>query len=223
MSLVSGNIDINVILSFAFGLIFISVMLGFSVFFPNPTPLQLRVFITTLALAAAGVGAIFPGFLDIDFMPVARAGGALGLFLVVYLLRPTIEKTVPDFKEPTVPPDPVADQYLTFIDAGLVKEAWDAMDPIARERLVPKFDRMEQIYRATRTPLGRTEIRTSIGTDVLTNPSGHPLGLYRILAYRTKFANLTDCRRETVALRATQDLRWRVYTHQIEQTPIPCI
>ncbi len=53
---ITGTIDINTLLAFGFGVAFLIVMLGFAVAFPNPTPFQVRVFMTALATSAAGVG-----------------------------------------------------------------------------------------------------------------------------------------------------------------------
>ena len=39
-------------------------------------------------LAAAGVGAMIPGMIDVTMNPIVRAGGAVALFVLVYLVRP---------------------------------------------------------------------------------------------------------------------------------------
>src|SRR5688572_17908503 len=90
--IITGTLDINTLLSFAFGVTFLVVMLIFATNYPNPTPFQVWVYITTLALAAAGVGAMLPGRFDIRYKNVVRAGGALGLFAAVFFNQPTITK-----------------------------------------------------------------------------------------------------------------------------------
>ena len=75
-------------LAFTFGVVFVVVMLCLAVFFPNPTETQWFVFRVVLALAAAGVGAVLPGVINIQAGTVIRAGGALALFVIVYWYNP---------------------------------------------------------------------------------------------------------------------------------------
>jgi hypothetical protein len=79
------------ILVFIFGLTFVIVLLLVALAVPNPTDFQLFVFRIVLALAAAGVAALIPGFLNIESktaLYAVRAGGALGVFLLIYLVNP---------------------------------------------------------------------------------------------------------------------------------------
>src|SRR6187399_1847881 len=103
-------------LAFAFGVIFVCALLYLATVERNPTPLQLRVYITVLALAAAGVGAIIPGFIEIRYKNLLRAGGAVALFGLVYLNEPAIGKNVANYVEPAVPAEPVVQAFLAAID-----------------------------------------------------------------------------------------------------------
>jgi hypothetical protein len=81
---------------FSFGVVFVIVLLVLTVFISDPTPTQHETFKIVLALAAAGIGSIIPGFIQIEgtFNNFAlRAGGALALFLVVYFLTPAVPVT----------------------------------------------------------------------------------------------------------------------------------
>lgn len=81
----------DVIAAFTFGVVFVIVLLGFSALIPRPTPFQYTVYRIVLSLAAAGVAATVPGFLNVnlDAKGVAiRAGGALAVFVIVYFLKP---------------------------------------------------------------------------------------------------------------------------------------
>jgi hypothetical protein len=75
-------------LAFAFGVIFVIVLLVLAIKFPEPTPFQYTVFRIVLALAAAGVAAMIPGFLNVNLSKAVRAGGALGVFVIVYFYSP---------------------------------------------------------------------------------------------------------------------------------------
>lgn len=82
----------QIIVAFVFGVAFIVTMLILAIFFPRPEPFQYTVFRVTLSLAAGGVAAMIPGFIDLTINPsaalVIRAGGALAVFLVVYFRSP---------------------------------------------------------------------------------------------------------------------------------------
>jgi hypothetical protein len=74
------------------GIVLIGVLLAIALVIENPTVFQFWVFRTTMALAAGGLGAAIPGFMRID-LPLWKkgaihAGGALGLFIVTYLINP---------------------------------------------------------------------------------------------------------------------------------------
>lgn len=73
---------------FAFGVTFVVVMLVLAVAIPNPTRTQYETFKTVLALAAAGVAAFIPGFLELTVPGWVRAGGALAVFVLVYTKSP---------------------------------------------------------------------------------------------------------------------------------------
>jgi hypothetical protein len=83
---------VQMIVAFVFGVAFVITLLVIAIRFPNPTPFQYNVFRAVLALAAAGVAAMVPGFIDIQFNPTTevliRAGGALAVFVIVYFLNP---------------------------------------------------------------------------------------------------------------------------------------
>jgi len=84
--------ETQIIVAFVFGVAFIVTMLVLAIFFPRPEPFQYTVFRVTLSLAAGGVAAMIPGFINLTINPsaalVIRAGGALAVFLVVYFRSP---------------------------------------------------------------------------------------------------------------------------------------
>lgn len=73
------------------GAVALLLVLIFAVTIPEPSEFQIFVFRVTLALGAAGIGALLPGVLNVragGAKTVIRAGGALALFVLVYLLNP---------------------------------------------------------------------------------------------------------------------------------------
>ena len=67
-----------------FGIVFLLVMLIIAIFFPHPSKFQLLVFRITLALAAAGVTAMIPGFIKVDIPKYVKAGGPIAVFVMIY-------------------------------------------------------------------------------------------------------------------------------------------
>ena len=74
------------IVAFAFGLVFIGVMLYIALKVPNPTDSQWFTFRVILALAVGGVGAVLPGALDVTvalFDPGRRCACVGGIGFLV--------------------------------------------------------------------------------------------------------------------------------------------
>jgi len=70
------------------GVLFVSLMLVIALAVPNPTATQWFIFRVVLALAAAGIGAVLPGLIVVSVSKFVRAGGAIALFVLVYLSNP---------------------------------------------------------------------------------------------------------------------------------------
>jgi hypothetical protein len=88
--------------AFAFGGVFVVVLIVLALKIPNPRPFQYIVFRAILALAAAGVAAMIPGFIQIQFSQWLRAGGALAVFVVVYFYNPVLQQVLVPPLEATV-------------------------------------------------------------------------------------------------------------------------
>jgi len=76
------------IAAFVFGVFFIVVLLSLAIFIPHPSDFQIFTFRVTLALAAAGIGAVVPGFISVKAGPYVRAGGAIALFVLLFWFNP---------------------------------------------------------------------------------------------------------------------------------------
>lgn len=75
-------------------IIFLLIMLGIAIFVPEVTPFQVFVFRTVLAIVAAAAAAFIPGFIRLKLGLAAnvsvRAGGALGVFVLIYAINPPL-------------------------------------------------------------------------------------------------------------------------------------
>ena len=74
--------------AFVFGVTFLGILVILAIGFPTPTPFQYTAFRIVLALAAAGVAGMIPGFLSIVVSRWIRASGALAVFVIVYFYNP---------------------------------------------------------------------------------------------------------------------------------------
>ena len=83
---------------FIFGVVFVLLLVSIAVFIPEPTQFQYTTFRIVLALAAAGIAAFIPGFLEVELNSWLRAGGAIAVFVIVYFFSPASLITTPQTK-----------------------------------------------------------------------------------------------------------------------------
>lgn len=210
--LIRGTLDINALLAFVFGLLFLSVMLIMAVYFPNPSPIMVKAFVTALALSAAGIGAVLPGYLEINNKGMFRAGGAIALFLVVWFSQPALEDAVINLKRPAASSEPLAQQMLSHFDRKDLAAAYALTDPLFKETVA--FGQFTQLFDSVRAPLGTPSLRSLQNITPAVSPPGMPVGVYDILLFRSAFG-AAGCRLEQVTLKATSELHWSVYGYQI--------
>jgi hypothetical protein len=74
--------------AFGCGAAFIVGMILIALKVPTPTVFQYFVFRSVLSVAIAGFAAFIPGFLEVRIKPWIHATGAIGVFVVVYILNP---------------------------------------------------------------------------------------------------------------------------------------
>lgn len=183
---VSSKNTWEVLAAFAFGTLFILIIFITSLYFSNPTVFQYEVFRTILALAAAGFGAVLPGFLDVRFKNWLRAGGALALFVVVYFFSPV---PLPVTESP-LPPSPLGDPqtevdaWLADIDRGSYAQAYDSMADIFKQKY--SVGAFSEFVKRIRDKLGKATSRTLQGSNAYESPPGFPKGHYRELVFNTR-------------------------------------
>lgn len=232
-SFITGEIDIKSLIAFVFGAIFVITILVFTAVVKSPSPAEIWTYRVILALAAAGVAAILPGFIDIKYKTAVQAGGALGIFVLVLLMFPAPASTpakavsappaAPAVSEavvwPTEDPEFAARKYVDLVDNGKLLEAFESADKAAGYA----WGSYEASYKAGRIPLGAVVDRRQTGSQRTQNPSGKPKGAYALVTYQTKFANDQKCRAEVVSLRATPEKTWRVFGHESSPVQVDCI
>jgi hypothetical protein len=76
------------IMSYAFGAVFICLVLIIALTNPQPSRFQSAVFWAVLAMALAGVASVIPGFIEVKFRTWLFAGGPLAVFAIVYFFVP---------------------------------------------------------------------------------------------------------------------------------------
>jgi hypothetical protein len=213
--IVSSGDNLDRWLAFAFGIIFVSVLLYLATAVQNPSAFTIRVYVTVLALAAAGVGAILPGFLEIRYKNLLRAGGALALFVLVYFNEPAIGSKIPRFVEPASSPTTVVDSFLKAISLGNPAESWALLPDDARDLIKGGETTWDNLYKNVVAPLGPVESRSLVGETRIDSPPGFPPGIYRSFSYKSKFKGESGFRNEIVVVRANASDKWEVFSYQI--------
>lgn len=93
----------HIVVGVIFGFVFISAILVMAIKLPDMNAEQYAIIKTVLALAAAGIAAVFTGFIELDgsFSKwTVRAGGALAVFVIVFFFTPAPPVQVtPDIPE----------------------------------------------------------------------------------------------------------------------------
>ena len=88
------NKTLYTLLSFVFGVVFLTSLLAIAIYIPNPEPFQLRIFTTVLAIAAAGTATVMTGLINTEVkfrtQLVVGATGALAVFVIVYMVNPAV-------------------------------------------------------------------------------------------------------------------------------------
>ena len=202
-------------LVFAFGVVFLSVLLW--LLFRDSTPLDKdRAHIVRLvsALAAGGMGVVLPGFIEINYKGFLRAGGGIALFVLVYVYEPQ-RMVDPDVWPPPNNAEEVIERHLALIDANNYAEAYLELSPDARKRY--SSDEFRRAFETARATYGVVQSRSMVSS---TAPSTLPFtsepGPYKIQGFRTTFANGVQTVESVIA--QVNAAKWRIFEHSL----LPC-
>jgi len=213
---------------FAFGVVFITALLAVALFFKDFTPESYSIFRIIIALAAAGIGAVIPGFLDVQMKGFLRAGGAMALFVIVYFFSPpppiapppppnpnaAIEKLI-DKVEPQTSARPTAEEWMNLIDRFQYEQAWDT----GAKSMQYSYSRkgINDVFTETRTPLGTVRVRRPQGVDAMTQLPNGIKGHFRTFKYQTTFESGSTY--DEYVMMVAENGEWKTLAHTIHQTP----
>lgn len=189
-------------------------MLAIVLWIPHPTPFQRFAFRVVLSLAAAGVAAMIPGFLQLRLGSSLRAGGALGVFAVLYFLNPASliaqEEIGP---EPDGDPRTAAEAFLRKADTLDFSKVWRSLSDAAHHA----FDRdsLRDAFLNVRPPLGDVATRKLLGVHSSNGMPGWPSAHYRAFEYETEFES--GARRIEFVTVMSEDGTWKAANHTIHK------
>lgn len=215
----SSRLNYEKVAVFVFGVVFLTAILTLVVKNPYPTEIQFFAFRLTLALSAAGVGALLPGFIKVDVpLPLQgglRAGGALALFASVWFFNPAHLGVV--VKPPEENASLLMNQFLNLTDAQDHRDAYALFALRDRERVSESayISMGEQV----RDPLGKIEKRILIGTDTPNELMGIPGPFVRHF-YQGKFSGAKDIWVEAVTAIAENGV-WRIGGYNLALCMVP--
>jgi hypothetical protein len=148
---------LSLMLSFCFGVVFITALLTLAVLIPNPTATQFEIFRIVIAVAVAGVAAAIPGFLELhlnrNFSLAIRAGGALAVFVIVYFYSPA--------RWVATEPPSISIGVYDEPTANLTRQRWE--EPA--QSTIPKLLRIEFVGVAGDVELNRHKLPNDFKLD----------------------------------------------------------
>ncbi|MBT4699899.1 MAG: DUF4019 domain-containing protein [Rhodospirillaceae bacterium] len=204
------------IAAYIFGVTFVVAMLTIAIFLPQPSSFQIFVFRVVLALAAAGVAAMIPGFISVQLGSAIRAGGAIAVFAVVYFLNPAaiVVKSEPG-PLPNGNPRAVAEAYLRVADTLSFDNAWALFSDAAKKA----YDEaaLREAFANARVPLNAIRNRKLQGVQSFTSLPGLSPAHYRVFSYVSIFSDGTP-RGESVSV-MSENGAWRIGGHNIQILP----
>jgi hypothetical protein len=85
----------QIILVFASGLFLILILLAVAIFLKNIEHRNFQIIWVILSLASAAYAALIPGFLEVKYKRTIQAGGAIAVFVIVYMINPGASAGIP--------------------------------------------------------------------------------------------------------------------------------
>ncbi len=211
--------NIEKIAVFAFGVIFLSTVLVLVVLIPMPTTAQFFTFRLTMALSAAGIGALLPGFLRLDVpLPMQggiRAGGALALFFSVWLVNPATLGI--EIQPPKEDARIIIDRFLILTDVRDHTAAYALYSRRNKERV--SEDAYVSMGRQVRDPLGNIGQRLLVSASTPDEING-VRGPFVVHTYQGRFSGAKDVWAEVVST-IPENGAWRINSYNVGRCDPP--
>lgn len=182
---------------------------------PKPSDFAYLVFRLTLALSAAGVAAVIPGFISVKFGSTVRAGGAIAVFALVFYTNPA-SLVVEDEEIVTAPPPgamEAAESYLEKADTLDVDTAWSNLSATAKKWY--PYDFFKPAYENVRVPLGNVEERNFVGAQKYDRQEGWPNGLYYAFLFTTTFSSGSEAMETIGVMKLSASGQWEPAGHTV--------
>jgi hypothetical protein len=209
---------------FIFGVVFLSVMIILSIWIPEPTKSQFFTLKLAMALAAAGIGALLPGLLElkIPLIPTSfiKASGAIGLFIIVWYTDPA-KLAINGIAPPPVAEAPmVGDKFIALLDSKNYQQAYSMFSAVQRQTISEQT--FTQLSNNVRVPLGnRTKGPTISNVTPANELMGHP-GAFVGLQYQSRYDTQSNVWADFIILIAEEG-DWKIQSHIIAPcTPPHC-
>lgn len=214
--------DIERYVVFLFGVIFLCTILAIVLINPEPTWAQFFAFKLTLALSAAGVGAMIPGFINfqqkLPFKGLLRCGGAIALFVAVWFTNPA------QYAAAKVPPPEngkaveLVNNLMNLMDKKDYDEAYRLFNDNFKASITKET--FVDLANNSRDPLGK---RTSKAYKTLVQAPEMQQGIhgpFYISYFESTFSNQPGIWVERIELIPRND-KWTVNSYHISRCEPP--
>lgn len=209
--------NLQIIAAFAFGVIFVSVILFLVFSSEDLNQNKMWVVRVVMSLAAAGVAAVLPGFIDLEGklpwinITFVRAGGALAVFCLVFIY-PIKENLPPplDIYIPPTLPKATAENWINLIsekkyDIAYGQTSKTFINRYSKENFVELLDPIM-------TALGELQEKSQVSITSFTSPPGFDIGAYSQQIYKSRYSNQPKNVYIEVTLIGEKSVSdWRVY------------
>ncbi|HDG9790443.1 TPA: hypothetical protein ACHOYU_001054 [Raoultella planticola] len=212
--------NMQIIAAFTFGVVFVSIVLFLVFYTKNLDDNKMWVVRVVMSLAAAGVAAVLPGFIDLQGklpwlnMTVVRAGGAMAVFCLVFLYPITVNPN-PD-KTPYIPKTNSFEKAKKWIDLINVRDFRSAYKELtlgnkeqhSLDSFVSDVDPIVK-YLGNSEELYKDSDRSFLSPPV----TGFDVGSYRYYRFLAKYSNVANTVILEVMLVGEEKTKdWKVYS-----------
>lgn len=205
---------------FLFGVIFLAVILTIVLLIPTPTLTQFFTFRLILALAAGGVGALIPGFIQFEHVlshgPLVRGGGAVAFAATVWFSNPAqfAIKSIED--PPAFDAGPYMAEYIVALDMENHSLSYALLSKLDRASISAVA--YSQLITNARKPLGKRIAGPFLQNTATASQLNGRNGPFIFNAYQSTFAKKLGVWLEIAGVVAEEG-KWKMHSYTIQ----PCL